>query len=127
MAHDDNTNKGPLSGLPIRNPIAQRVNMIGDFVQHIRLSFKLFLDGRVPIWHKAIPVLAIAYIISPIDLIPEVLLGVGVVDDIMLLSLALDGFLRVVPAELMREHAIALGFEQEDTPAALESGEGEPA
>ncbi|MEZ4507362.1 MAG: YkvA family protein [Thermomicrobiales bacterium] len=49
----------------------------------------LMRDPKIPFWAKAaIPAVAAAYVISPIDLVPDFLLGVGQVDDIGVILLA---------------------------------------
>jgi uncharacterized membrane protein YkvA (DUF1232 family) len=70
----------------------------------LRLSWSLMQDGRVPMWAKAIPVLAALYIFSPIDILPDFLLALGQIDDILILSMGLELFARLVPAEIVEEH-----------------------
>lgn len=49
----------------------------------------LMRDPKIPFWAKAaIPAMAAAYVISPIDLIPDFLLGAGQIDDIGVILLA---------------------------------------
>lgn len=49
----------------------------------------LMRDPAIPMWAKAaIPAIAAAYVISPIDLIPDFLVGAGQVDDIGVILLA---------------------------------------
>ena len=49
----------------------------------------LMRDPRIPFWAKAaIPAVAAAYVISPVDLIPDFLIGVGQLDDIGVMLLA---------------------------------------
>ena len=49
----------------------------------------LMRDPRIPFWAKAaIPAVAAAYVISPVDLIPDFLVGFGQLDDIGVMLLA---------------------------------------
>lgn len=49
----------------------------------------LMRDPKIPFWAKAaIPAVAAAYVISPVDLIPDFLLGAGQIDDIGVILLA---------------------------------------
>lgn len=49
----------------------------------------LMRDPKIPFWAKAgIPAIAAAYVISPVDIIPDFLLGVGQIDDIGVILLA---------------------------------------
>lgn len=51
--------------------------------------YPLMRDPQIPFWAKAaIPAIAAAYVISPVDLIPDFLLGVGQIDDIGVILLA---------------------------------------
>ena len=91
---------------PSQDPSA----MLRDLMRHGQQAWSLMRDQRVPGTHKLIPAAAIAYILSPIDLLPEMaLLGVGYLDDVAILLLALRWFNR-----LAGEHV-----------AALEQGESE--
>lgn len=68
------------------------------------LAWRLILDRRVSAAVKLIPVAMIAYILSPIDLIPDFLLPFGVVDDLSALLLGLQLFLRSVPQDVVEEY-----------------------
>jgi uncharacterized membrane protein YkvA (DUF1232 family) len=79
--------------------------LLGDLITQARLTWRLFKDGRVSGWVKLIPMAALLYFLSPIDLIPDLVLpGLGEVDDIVLLLLALKGFIDLSPAGIVREH-----------------------
>jgi uncharacterized membrane protein YkvA (DUF1232 family) len=59
----------------------------------------------VPGWVKLIPVAGVLYLLSPIDLIPDIMLpGLGEVDDVVLLLLALKTFVDMSPPGVVREH-----------------------
>src|SRR5690606_16152038 len=54
------------------------------------LLVRLIQDARVPFWVKAQLVLAAAYVLSPIDFIPEAIAGVvGLTDDAGVMALVL--------------------------------------
>jgi hypothetical protein len=51
--------------------------------ENIRLTWRMLRDPRVAPYAKVLlPVLALVYLISPIDLIPDMILGLGQVDDL---------------------------------------------
>lgn len=78
---------------------------LGGLINQARLSWRLLNDGRVPGWVKTIPFLAVLYFLSPIDLIPDwALPGLGEVDDIVILLLALKMFVDFSPPGIVREH-----------------------
>jgi len=49
----------------------------------VRLARRLLSDPRTPIRHKAALVVLVLWLVSPIDLIPEFLPGIGPLDDIV--------------------------------------------
>jgi uncharacterized membrane protein YkvA (DUF1232 family) len=69
-----------------------------------KLVSRLMRDKRVPARQKAILVLLGAYLLSPVDLIPDFIPGLGHVDDLVLAAFALDQILNRVPEECIREH-----------------------
>lgn len=79
----------------------ERVNA---FWFSIRLTWRLVQDNRVPIWTKAIPTLTVLYILSPVDVIPDFLLIIGQLDDVMLLTAGFQLFERLAPFEIVEEH-----------------------
>ena len=53
-----------------------------------------------PAWLKLGTALIVLYVVSPIDLIPDVLPVVGVVDDLIVVPLAIRWLLARLPAEI---------------------------
>lgn len=49
----------------------------------VRLARRLLADPRTPLRHRAGLVLLIVWLVSPIDLLPEFLPGIGPLDDIV--------------------------------------------
>lgn len=68
------------------------------------LTWRLLRDGRVPLWTKAIPVLTLVYVFSPIDLIPDFILALGQIDDVVILTLGMSMFERLSPPAVVAEH-----------------------
>lgn len=78
-------------------------------LERVRLSFRLLRDPRVPTWVKAAgPVVAAIYVIMPIDLIPDFILGLGQIDDVSVLGIALFAMTkllpRLAPQDVVEEH-----------------------
>lgn len=64
-------------------------------------------DRRCP-WHaRAIGLLVTAYALSPIDLIPDFVPILGLLDDAVLIPLGLCLFVRMLPPGLIEEHRAA--------------------
>ena len=69
------------------------------------LLCKLTLDPEVPLKSKAKLGVAIAYFISPIDLIPEALLGpLGFTDDIVLGAMVLNTIVNETDPQIILKH-----------------------
>ncbi len=87
------------------NPIRLIINL----PSFTRLYWRLFWDGRVPLRLKSMLVAAIVYFLSPIDLIPEILIPfLGIADDFLLLYYVLKYFVRLSPREVVEEHINAI-------------------
>ncbi len=80
-----------------------------ELVRQFRLAWRLFKDRRVPWGLKLIPPAALIYVLSPADILPDLGLGLGQLDDIAILLLSLKLFIELAPAEVVREHLRALG------------------
>ncbi|HLB06108.1 MAG TPA: DUF1232 domain-containing protein [Alphaproteobacteria bacterium] len=60
-------------------------------------------DPRVPWYAKALAAFVAAYALSPIDLIPDVIPVLGLLDDILLVPLGLYLAVRLIPVEVMAD------------------------
>lgn len=61
-------------------------------------------DPRVSWYAKAFAVAIAVYALSPIDLIPDFIPVIGLLDEAILLPLAMIVAVRLIPADLMAEH-----------------------
>ncbi|HIF95060.1 MAG: DUF1232 domain-containing protein [Myxococcales bacterium] len=69
------------------------------------LLMRLLRDSHVPILQKAVAVAGVAYVVSPIDLIPVLVFGpVGLLDDLLIVSACLSRLLNHVHPDVVREH-----------------------
>lgn len=69
-----------------------------------KLLARVLRDHRVPIRRKVLTAVALVYIVSPIDLIPDFIFGIGLLDDIVLAAVALDHLLDGAGSEIITEH-----------------------
>lgn len=69
-----------------------------------RLLTGLLRDPRVPRSAKAVALGAAGYVMSPLDLVPDVLPGIGFADDLWILRRALRFLLRRAGVEVVRDH-----------------------
>jgi uncharacterized membrane protein YkvA (DUF1232 family) len=70
----------------------------------VRLFRGLIGDPRVPRGSKALLVVGAVWLVSPIDLIPEFLPGIGGLDDAVVAALILRHLVRRAGDEVVREH-----------------------
>src|SRR5687767_3064116 len=65
------------------------------------LVWKLLFDRNVSFSLKLIPIFSLLYLVMPFDIIPDLALGLGQLDDIGILLLAFSTFVRLVPPEVV--------------------------
>jgi uncharacterized membrane protein YkvA (DUF1232 family) len=92
-------------------PVVASAGALARFVRALRLVGRLLSDPRVPLFPKLIPIAALVYVISPIDLIPDFILGLGQLDDIGIILLSIALFIEFCPRAVVAEHRRALGKE----------------
>ena len=83
-------------------------DMLGR-IERARLTWRLLRDPRMPVWMKAaLPTIAGIYLVVPIDLIPDFILGFGQLDDLSVIGILLFAVTkilpRIAPAGLVAEH-----------------------
>lgn len=61
-------------------------------------------DPRTPLLAKVLALIVAAYAVSPIDLIPDFIPIIGYLDDLIIVPLGIMLVVRLIPAEVMREH-----------------------
>ena len=66
-----------------------------------RIAWRLMWDSQVPLAAKIVPLLTILYILSPIDLIPDFIVGLGQLDDLAILLLGVQLFIAVSPKDVV--------------------------
>ena len=71
---------------------------------YARLVWGIMRDPRTPIGLKGMLAAALAYVVLPVDLIPDVIPILGQADDLTVLLLVLDLFIQNAPAEVRAEH-----------------------
>jgi uncharacterized membrane protein YkvA (DUF1232 family) len=86
-----------------------RPKVLRTLISHGRLASRLIREPRVPLLTKALPLLAVLYVLSPLDFIPDVFPVVGEIDDLTVLLFAVALFLKLCPAGAVAFHRDALG------------------
>jgi uncharacterized membrane protein YkvA (DUF1232 family) len=72
---------------------------------YVRMVWGIVRDPRTPLPLKALLGAGLAYVIVPLDLVPDAIPILGQADDLTVLLLVLDLFIANAPAEVREEHA----------------------
>ena len=75
-----------------------------SLINSFRLAWKLLLDNQVPIVAKLVPFFVLLYILSPIDIIPDVIVGLGQLDDLAILLLGVQLFIAISPKDIVQRY-----------------------
>ena len=68
------------------------------------LLTRLLRDPHVPLRRKLVAGVAAAYVVSPIDLLPDAIPVLGRMDDLVVVALAIDHLVKGVPEEIVHGH-----------------------
>ncbi|MGI9609753.1 MAG: YkvA family protein [Acidimicrobiia bacterium] len=70
----------------------------------VKLGYRLLRDPRVPLKHKAFLGGALAYLVAPVDVIPDFIPLIGRADDLLMLALALNAMFDAAGEAIVHEH-----------------------
>lgn len=87
--------------------LGQKANIVQFFADRLALVLKLVADRRVNLVTKLIPLGALLYFLSPVDLIP--LPVVGALDDAAIIWMASQFFIDACPSDVVAEHSPSIG------------------
>ncbi len=82
----------------------ETASLLSEVVREARLTWYLLTDERVSSGVKMIPLATLLYILSPLDLLPDPIFGLGQLDDLAALILGVKLFMEMCPREIVREH-----------------------
>jgi uncharacterized membrane protein YkvA (DUF1232 family) len=93
---------------PVRRERARLKDRLKGFLMFlpnlVALLGRLLKDSKVPTAEKALFVAAIVYVISPLDLIPDVFPFIGQVDDLYVVALTLLRLINRTDESIVRKH-----------------------
>ena len=72
--------------------------------QQLRLVYYLMLDPEVPIFLKVLPLVAVIYLLFPIDFVPDVVPVLGQLDDVTILIVGLKVFIEMTPPQVVARY-----------------------
>lgn len=85
-----------------------RPSLLKALAVDVRLATRLVREPSVPVWVKAVVPLWLLYLVSPIDVLPDIVPVIGQLDDVALAYGALRLFLRLCPPAAVAFHGTAL-------------------
>ena len=95
-----------------RSVVPQRGGMLKQFLKQAKLVGRLIGDRRVNGLIKLLPIASIAYLISPVDLMPGAVIPLlGALDDAAVVWLGTTLFIELCPSDVVQEHKEALDME----------------
>lgn len=108
----------------------EQAEIVRNLFDRIVLTWRLMWDRRVGFLPKLVPLVGLAYIISPVDFLPVLLTGpLGVLDDLGaagIILLTLGMFIKMSPPDVVSEHLRELGASSAGLDEEFDSGAGQP-
>ena len=90
--------------------------LLRTLLTQVRLAFRLMREPSVPILTRGLPLLAARYLVWPLDVIPDILPGLGQLDDLGIVVFAFELFLGLCPSRAKAFHESALARGQRYAP-----------
>lgn len=84
-----------------KNKIKEGLMLIPNY---LKLLYRLIRDSRVKAVEKATLLATVAYVLSPLDFLPDMIPFVGQIDDVLLVALILQRFMNSVDRHLLYEY-----------------------
>lgn len=84
-----------------------------SFIKRASTAIKFLFDSNVSFSKKIWIILGLIYLISPIDLLPEPILGFGIIDDIVLIMYILTKLSKDLDEYINKENKIIENVEYE--------------
>ena len=98
--------------------------MLRNFVARLKLIARLMGDRRISIFLKVIPIGALLYLISPVDLLPGMVFPViGALDDAAVLWIGSTLFVELCPPNVVNEYMQELTSNLDDDPGDIVDAE----
>ncbi len=81
--------------------IAQLKNKVKQLKKQIYILKIAYIDARTPFFAKLLIGLTVGYLLSPIDLIPDFIPILGVIDDLILVPILIFMSIKTIPTEVL--------------------------
>ena len=76
---------------------------------YILLLYQMIVSNVVPLADKTIIIAALGYFISPLDIIPDIIIGTGFIDDVSVMLIALRQVIKNITPEIKQQAKEQLG------------------
>ena len=93
--------------------------------RQVRLVWYLVRDPDVPVYLKALPLAAVLYVLIPTDLIPDVIPGLGQLDDITALIVGGKIFIELAPPHVVSRYLDAMRRHRDEAKGDTKGNNGE--
>ncbi|OGN85664.1 MAG: hypothetical protein A2082_06725 [Chloroflexi bacterium GWC2_70_10] len=103
--------------------LGEAIELVKQLPAYARLAWDLLRDPRVPAEQKLILAAVGAYVLMPLDIIPDFIPVLGQVDDVAVVLLGLRWFIRAAPEEVVSEHLARIGRNDDDMRRDLEQAQ----
>jgi uncharacterized membrane protein YkvA (DUF1232 family) len=84
------------------------IQFVTQLPSFAKLFSRLAKDPRVGLIPKLVLSGTLLYFIMPFDLIPDFLPGIGQMDDLLVIFMGAQAFLRLCPKDVVQEHVHAI-------------------
>jgi uncharacterized membrane protein YkvA (DUF1232 family) len=81
--------------------VQKQTGLTRSLWQHTRLVWRMFRSKDVPLVLKMLPIAAVAYVLSPLDFVPDTIPALGQLDDIGILLLGMKLFIDMAPQHVV--------------------------
>jgi len=101
----------------------EAIELVKQLPAYARLAWDLLRDPRVPAEQKLILAAVGAYVLMPLDIIPDFIPVLGQVDDVAIVLLGLRWFIRAAPEDVLSEHLAKISRNEDDMRRDLEQAQ----
>lgn len=88
----------------ISTTMKKEIGFWREIVHQARLVYYLLRDPEVPFYLKLIPFIGVVYLFFPLDFVPDVLVGLGQLDDLTILLIGSKIFIEMAPPHIVAKH-----------------------
>lgn len=99
-----------------KHSIKHKLNRLKLYTAAVFFAVK---DSRTPWYARVLGILAVAYALSPIDLIPDFIPFVGYLDDVIILPACIYAVLKMIPKPVLKENLIKAKSYKMNTKAGI--------